>query len=260
MKQLFQTTLLLITSFFIAEAQNYNATISNVSISAIQISIEENITHSYYQLYTSDPSFEVYATYNSTEDFYLAMPLNETDTVDHRYSYHYADTIFISRAQYEEPGFIDTFEHVYLAFRVNKDGSYFYGWIEVYAPNIYSCVNYVPEIGCINYASIYALEFTTQAIQTSENEQIIAGKGNAKDFLVPVSAKQFTTPSISVFPNPTTDAVVINGLPEATLISVFDDKGTEVLKTHNNTIDFRNFSNGLYYIQTEEQSLKVIKQ
>ena len=260
MKQLLQTSALLFLSILITKAQNSNSTISNEAISGIQISVEQDPNHSYYNLYASDPSFEVYASYNTADDFYLAMPLNETDTVDNRYSYHYSDTIFISRASWGEPGYIDTFDHVFLAFRINKDGSFYYGWIEVYGLNAFGCETYVPQLGCIKYQSYYVLEFSKQAVQTTENQQIVAGEGSAKDFLVALKNPQTTTTNFTIYPNPTSNTIAIEGLSNAEEISVIDNKGTEVMKTHSHIIDFTNFSNGLYYIQTGNQSTKVIKQ
>ncbi|RED96654.1 T9SS type A sorting domain-containing protein [Marinoscillum furvescens] len=69
---------------------------------------------------------------------------------------------------------------------------------------------------------------------------------------------------IQVFPNPTSDFVTLSGAGAET--SIFDAEGTNLnsevqslVKGENIEFDFRGLENGVYYIRTNAQTLRVIK-
>lgn len=80
---------------------------------------------------------------------------------------------------------------------------------------------------------------------------------------VTVGVKRFENDKISIFPNPTSDAVILSGLKSETTYTIYDMLGTEILKgttTANKKINIQNFSNGLYVLEFENgNTLKFVK-
>jgi hypothetical protein len=75
-----------------------------------------------------------------------------------------------------------------------------------------------------------------------------------------VCKKENTPLSISVYPNPTTDILTIEGKEKEGRVNVFDVAGRKVLETTNSVLDFFSFTQGIYFLHIEKQVFKIVKQ
>lgn len=74
----------------------------------------------------------------------------------------------------------------------------------------------------------------------------------------PSSIENITTTQILIYPNPTQDVLLINGI-EAQNLRVFDLQG-RLLKTENGTqVNVSNFAEGTYLLQVGTQVVRFIK-
>ena len=64
---------------------------------------------------------------------------------------------------------------------------------------------------------------------------------------------------LSIYPNPTTDQVTVSGLPEGSLIELYDTYGRRVISSFNSQFSILNLKNGLYLLRTAVGTAKVIK-
>ena len=77
---------------------------------------------------------------------------------------------------------------------------------------------------------------------------------------VPVAVKNVQTSSISVFPNPTNNTVKIAGLTKAATVTVTDLTGKTVLTAvTNGNLDISPLGNGMYLLNVENQTFKIVK-
>ena len=77
------------------------------------------------------------------------------------------------------------------------------------------------------------------------------------------STENLPDPSILVFPNPTSGYVTVTGLSIGEVINVYTVSGTQIIK-HTATsekviLDLSGLSKGVYLLQTEQKSIKLIK-
>lgn len=68
------------------------------------------------------------------------------------------------------------------------------------------------------------------------------------------------TERIAVFPNPATDRVTVTGLPEGSLIELYDASGRLILITHHSSFIISNLPSGLYLLRTAKGTAKILKQ
>lgn len=59
---------------------------------------------------------------------------------------------------------------------------------------------------------------------------------------------------VSIYPNPATSTLVVQGINDFKQVTVFDISGKQILKTDVQTIDVQNLSNGMYILQIESQT------
>ena len=73
--------------------------------------------------------------------------------------------------------------------------------------------------------------------------------------------ENYNSNQISIFPNPTTNTLFINGLPKNSNIKIFDVLGKEVLnfETTNNQINISNLQSGIYILKIENENKIVTK-
>ncbi len=71
----------------------------------------------------------------------------------------------------------------------------------------------------------------------------------------------FTTSSLSIYPNPATDVINISGAVEGAVIRVFETTGRMVMNTHliNGKLDVSNLKNGLYLMDIDGVRVKLMK-
>ena len=65
------------------------------------------------------------------------------------------------------------------------------------------------------------------------------------------------TGNVNIWPNPASDFVYMSNLGSSWILT--DITGREVLSGHGNRIDFRTFPAGIYYLQSDNKSYKIIK-
>jgi len=81
-----------------------------------------------------------------------------------------------------------------------------------------------------------------------------------------VGNKEITTPDIAIFPNPGSDKLTIRGIPENSVITIFDSNGKQIIhkKLLNSQLDVCNLQSGIYIVKVNGESgtktLKFIKQ
>lgn len=71
-----------------------------------------------------------------------------------------------------------------------------------------------------------------------------------------LSVEQNTIANLTIFPNPTTDFITVNGFLGTSKMSIFDTLGKELLTkevTTNETIDVSTFKSGIYFLVVENQ-------
>lgn len=71
-----------------------------------------------------------------------------------------------------------------------------------------------------------------------------------------------TTTTLSVYPNPVKDVVILNNTTENQEVTVFSATGSVVMRTvisSENTIDVSSLKDGVYFVKTNNQIAKVIK-
>jgi len=74
--------------------------------------------------------------------------------------------------------------------------------------------------------------------------------------------KEILTPKLSVYPNPASDNVTVVGLPEGTVVSVYNVSGQKLLQVTVNgdtPIDISSLDKGIYFLDTATGSAKIIK-
>ena len=64
---------------------------------------------------------------------------------------------------------------------------------------------------------------------------------------------------ISVYPNPTSNILYINGLNKHEKVHLFDTNGKLVKSCQETELDMNDLSNGIYLLQIRTQVVKVIK-
>lgn len=64
---------------------------------------------------------------------------------------------------------------------------------------------------------------------------------------------------ISVYPNPTSNILYINGLNKHEKVHLFDTNGKLVKSSRETELDMKDLSNGIYLLQVRTQIVKVIK-
>ena len=66
---------------------------------------------------------------------------------------------------------------------------------------------------------------------------------------------------MSVYPNPTTEYVNLEGIEEGSLVTIYNLQGIVVLETtfNNQPINVKELSNGMYTLQVEGVSVKLLK-
>ena len=74
-----------------------------------------------------------------------------------------------------------------------------------------------------------------------------------------VGLRSTETGNIAIYPNPTTDQVTVSGLPEGSLIELYDAYGRRVISSFNSQFSILNLKPGLYLLRTTVGTAKVIK-
>ncbi len=67
------------------------------------------------------------------------------------------------------------------------------------------------------------------------------------------------TDNLGVWPNPSTGVFQINGLGTNQTYQIANTTGQIILTSQSNSIDLSNFENGIYFLNTEKSSVKLIK-
>ena len=71
-------------------------------------------------------------------------------------------------------------------------------------------------------------------------------------------------PSISVYPNPTADMLIVEGVSSKEEIAIYSVNGTKVLSTQSqegtNTINVSGLPNGVYFLKHSTETFKLIKE
>jgi polygalacturonase len=62
-----------------------------------------------------------------------------------------------------------------------------------------------------------------------------------------------------VYPNPATGSIEVKGKSEKAFVSVFDNAGRLIMETIHTQIDTSSFPSGIYFIQVENKTVKLIK-
>ncbi|MCD7973156.1 MAG: T9SS type A sorting domain-containing protein [Candidatus Azobacteroides sp.] len=65
--------------------------------------------------------------------------------------------------------------------------------------------------------------------------------------------------SVSVYPNPTQDRLFINGKVPGSQVVVYDVMGKTVLATQTAELDLSSFATGIYFVEVDGNTLKVLK-
>lgn len=79
---------------------------------------------------------------------------------------------------------------------------------------------------------------------------------------ISLATSEINKDGIKVYPNPTTDKVMVTGLAKGTGISLYNVAGQKILNTITNgdtVIDMSGLVQGLYFIKTTKASVKIIK-
>ena len=74
-----------------------------------------------------------------------------------------------------------------------------------------------------------------------------------------VGLRSTETGNIAIYPNPTTDQVTVTGLPEGSLIELYNAYGRLVISSFNSQFSILNLKPGLYLLRTAVGTAKVIK-
>ena len=74
-----------------------------------------------------------------------------------------------------------------------------------------------------------------------------------------VGLRSTETGNIAIYPNPTTDQVTVTGLPEGSLIELYNAYGRLVISSFNSQFSILNLKPGLYLLRTTVGTAKVIK-
>ena len=64
---------------------------------------------------------------------------------------------------------------------------------------------------------------------------------------------------VNVYPNPATDRVTVDGLPEGSTISLFDAQGRQLLTTRNSQFSILNYPAGLYLLRIQTPSAVTVR-
>lgn len=75
----------------------------------------------------------------------------------------------------------------------------------------------------------------------------------------PVSINNLEHPSFSVYPNPATSTITIEGA-ESNDATIYDMNGRAVMQTKGNTADVSTLATGMYYLRLQGKSVKFVKQ
>ena len=67
------------------------------------------------------------------------------------------------------------------------------------------------------------------------------------------------TKGLTVYPNPASDQVTVSGLPEGSLIEIYDAYGRLVISSFNSQFSILNLKPGLYLLSSAERTAKIIK-
>lgn len=82
------------------------------------------------------------------------------------------------------------------------------------------------------------------------------------DISTALNIKHNTKSTFTVYPNPSTGKIVISGLPDYSVVSVYNISGQKLSEqslTNNATIDLGEFPKGLYFLKSQYGSVKIIK-
>lgn len=111
-----------------------------------------------------------------------------------------------------------------------------------------------------SYFEIYVSDIDNLNYQTSFNNWTTSNCGNT------TSNASTTNAQLSLYPNPSLNTITINGIDKLQKVNIriFDEKANQLLKTEKTAnIDISSLSNGVYFIQIEQNNhkncLKFIK-
>jgi hypothetical protein len=71
--------------------------------------------------------------------------------------------------------------------------------------------------------------------------------------------KENTPLCILVYPNPTTDILMIDCKEKRVGVQIYDVTGRKILETNDDVLDVSNFAQGSYFLYIEKQVFKIIK-
>lgn len=63
--------------------------------------------------------------------------------------------------------------------------------------------------------------------------------------------------AVTIYPNPASDVLNIEGTDNGETICIYNDLGVEVMETWNRTIDISSFSTGIYFVKVQNRSLRL---
>ena len=71
---------------------------------------------------------------------------------------------------------------------------------------------------------------------------------------------QENTANLDIYPNPSSGVFIINGLAANQTFQIVNPTGQVILESQANNIDLSSFDSGIYFLNTENSSIKLIKQ
>ncbi len=98
------------------------------------------------------------------------------------------------------------------------------------------------EIDAINQIS-FSMENSTEIVNVGESPDII----NEQEI------------SVSVYPNPVSDILNIEGKREGQIVRLFDQEGRLVYSDKKNTINLKDMTQGIYLLKVGNDVFKIIK-
>jgi len=105
-------------------------------------------------------------------------------------------------------------------------------------------------------------------VQQPDGKVLAVGNDTANMVLVrydiqeALSQVDFAKGKLSVYPNPASDKVTVVGLPEGTVVSLYNVSGQKLLEVATNSdtpIDISSLAKGMYFLNTGKGSAKIIK-
>jgi hypothetical protein len=124
------------------------------------------------------------------------------------------------------------------------------------------------EIGLIGYWKLDEDDQNITDYSINQNPGVLGSSTNLElkdpDFYescnkVTSIESPFLETEISIFPNPSTSTININGASEQYLVSIYNVQGQIMINTRSKTINIESFEPGLYFVHINDNVIKVVK-